>query len=667
MKKGNGSIKVLMIEDNPGDARLIHEMLSECREASFDIRQAGSLKEGFECLSRNSVEVVLLDLILPDSDGLDTFKKVQSRYPDVPILLLTGTNDKMLGSQAISGGAQDYLVKGHIDCHILSRSIRYAIERYKSKKEIERNYDTQRAINSLIHLSLKDISLEVILNKALDCILSPSSLAFDSTGSIFLVEDGTENLVMKAYKGNGTGVSDSCKKIPFGRCLCGKAALTGKIQFAKDIASENGGREKPLPQGHYCVPVMFGKKVLGVMDIKVKNGHNDHRREKEFLASVSETLAGIIIRKDTEERERKQIKWLDALRKIDMAISSTLDLRVTLNVLLEEAVRQLGMDAADILLLNPHTNLLEWTAGNGFYSRALRCTKLKIGEGYAGDAVLRRKIVSIADLSEAGNGFKRSPLLTQENFVSYFAVPLIAKGQVKGVLEIFHRSRFEPNPEWLGFLDALSSQAAIAIDNASLFEDLQRSNLELSLAYDDTIEGWAKALDLRDKETEGHSRRVTEMTVRVAQVMGISDAGLVHVRRGALLHDMGKMGIPDNILLKPGPLTDNEWVIMKKHPVYAYEMLSPIEYLRPAIEIPYCHHEKWDGTGYPRGLKGKEIPLPARIFALVDVWDALRSDRPYRLAWTKEKVIKHVKSLAGTHFDPEVVKAFMENGIGDMY
>jgi putative nucleotidyltransferase with HDIG domain len=195
-----------------------------------------------------------------------------------------------------------------------------------------------------------------------------------------------------------------------------------------------------------------------------------------------------------------------------------------------------------------------------------------------------------------------------------------------------------------------------------MFNDLQRTTVELALAYDTTLEGWSSALDLRDHETEGHTQRVTAMTLRLARSLGIPDAELVHMRRGALLHDIGKMGIPDKILLKPGPLTDEEWVIMKKHPVYAYELLSPIPYLRSALDIPYCHHEKWDGSGYPRGLKGEQIPLSARLFAVVDVWDALRSDRPYRRGWDEERVAQHIADGSGTHFDPKVVAAFQQLG-----
>jgi len=191
-------------------------------------------------------------------------------------------------------------------------------------------------------------------------------------------------------------------------------------------------------------------------------------------------------------------------------------------------------------------------------------------------------------------------------------------------------------------------------------KNLEEAHKQLLSAYDETIEGWSRAMDLRDKETEGHSQRVTDLTMKLASTFGISKEEMVHVRRGALLHDMGKLGIPDSILLKSSQLADEEWAFMRQHPQLAYDMLYPIEYLRPALDIPYCHHEKWDGTGYPRGLQGEQIPLVARIFAVVDVWDALTSDRPYRKAWEQEKVFKHIKEQSGKHFDPLVVNAFLE-------
>jgi putative nucleotidyltransferase with HDIG domain len=282
-----------------------------------------------------------------------------------------------------------------------------------------------------------------------------------------------------------------------------------------------------------------------------------------------------------------------------------------------------------------------------------------LGDGLAGRAAQERRIISIPNLSEQKDIFKASPLIYGEGFISYYGVPLIAKGQVKGVLEIFHRDPLSPEPEWREFLEAIAGQAAIAIDNASLFNDLEQSNLELKLAYNNTLEGWSRALDMRDNETEGHTQRVTGISLRLAQAMGLSKDELVYVRWGALLHDIGKMGIPDHILLKAGPLTDEEWGIMRKHPLYAYELLLPITHLRAALNIPYCHHEKWDGTGYPRGLKGEEIPLAARIFAVVDVWDALRSNRPYRQAWSEERTYDYIREETGKHFDPRVVEAFL--------
>lgn len=188
---------------------------------------------------------------------------------------------------------------------------------------------------------------------------------------------------------------------------------------------------------------------------------------------------------------------------------------------------------------------------------------------------------------------------------------------------------------------------------------LQRAHLDLQEAYDKTIEGWVVALDLRDRETEGHTQRVTEMTVRLARRLGCTEEEIIHIRRGALLHDMGKMGIPDEILQKPGPLTDDEWKVMRKHPLYAYQMLSPISYLNQALIIPYYHHERWDGSGYPHGLKGEEIPLFARFFCVVDVWDALSSDRPYRKRMHPKDVVDYLKKESGRLFDPHIIEKFL--------
>jgi|GEM_PF-2174283 len=353
-----------------------------------------------------------------------------------------------------------------------------------------------------------------------------------------------------------------------------------------------------------------------------------------------------------------RVDRLTALHEIDLAITSSLDLRLVLNVVLDQTVQQLNADAATVMLVRPGTQELYCAASRGIRSVDVLKRTLRVGEGVLSPLALEQTPLHL-NLTENGVDLQRPELVSRERFVDYYGLPLVAKGKLLGVLEVFSRSSLADDPDWVEFAAMLARQTAIAIEDAHLFRDLQRSNLELSLAYDRTIEGWARALDLRDEETEGHSQRVTEMTLRLVRALGFSEEQIVHVRRGALLHDIGKMGIPDRILLKPGKLSSDEWAVMQRHPTYAMELLSPIDFLRPALEIPYAHHEKWDGSGYPRGLKGREIPRAARAFAVVDVWDALRSDRPYRSGWPVERVVQYLKDESGRHFDPEIVPVLL--------
>lgn len=384
------------------------------------------------------------------------------------------------------------------------------------------------------------------------------------------------------------------------------------------------------------------------------------RADVRLLSTCGEMVGNALRRMLLFEDSQRRLRFTEALRRIDLAIIGTTDARVPLQVVLEEVRNHLQVEAADVLLHDPRFHSLSWASGCGFGTPAVQHVVLRVGEGLSGLVALERRTVRIADLGAGEVCPARDALLRNEGFVSYTGVPLVSKGQLLGVLEVFSRRPFEPDFEWLEALDVLAGQACLAIDNASMFDRLQRSRLDLELAYDETIEGWSRALDLRDNETEGHTQRVKEMTLRLARAMGFPEDELIQVQRGALLHDIGKMGVPDAILLKPGPLTEEEWRAMRHHPQLALELLSPIAYLKPAIDIPFAHHEKWDGTGYPRGRKGKQIPRAARIFAVADVWDALRSNRPYREGWPDETVLAHIESLSGTHFDPEVVAAFLE-------
>jgi PAS domain S-box-containing protein len=411
------------------------------------------------------------------------------------------------------------------------------------------------------------------------------------------------------------------------------------------------------------VPLKIGDEALGVL---VLGESRDSEREpfndnKIRLASaIGDQSASAIHRAGLQRKTEQNLRRLMALRQIDMAITSSVDLHMTLSILLEQITTQLDVDAANVLLLNPYLQNLEHAKGSGFRTKGIENLVVRLGEGYAGRAALNRELIQAPDMLAELPHADYAKAIVGEDFRAYYGVPLKAKGKIIGVLEIYHRSPLRRDRDWLDFLETLAGQTAIAIDSAEMFTDLQRSNMELRMAYDATIEGWASALEYRDMETEGHSRRVVDLTTIIARKMGIRQDELLHIRRGALLHDIGKMGIPDRILHKKGPLSDEEWKLMRQHPVFAYEMLDKIDFLHKSLDIPHYHHERWDGTGYPKGFKGRQIPLSARIFAIVDVWDALSSDRPYREAWPKEKIIAHLQEESGKHFDPQVVDAFLE-------
>ncbi|MFA5550294.1 MAG: HD domain-containing phosphohydrolase [Trueperaceae bacterium] len=374
---------------------------------------------------------------------------------------------------------------------------------------------------------------------------------------------------------------------------------------------------------------------------------------------ISEQLEA---QRQIEELNRElnhRLGHITALREIDNAIVGSLDRSALLDTVLRQIGERLEVDAASVLLYSPGLGRLRLGASLGLGQAARRNTDLRLGQGFAGRAGQERRTVTVTGREAVAAGLVSARGLSGEGFESYIATPLVAKGQLLGVLEVFHREHTERSDDWHDVLSALAAQSALALENANLVESLQRSNTEMLAAYERTIEGWSRALDLRDEETEGHSRRVTEQTVKLAERFGIPEEQIVHIRRGALLHDIGKMGVPDHVLLKPGPLTDEEWVLMKQHPDFAYELLLPIEFLRSALDIPYSHHERWDGSGYPRGLKEVEIPLSARIFAVVDVYDALTSDRPYRPAWEQSRALAYLQENAGVQFDPQVVEEFV--------
>lgn len=391
------------------------------------------------------------------------------------------------------------------------------------------------------------------------------------------------------------------------------------------------------------IPVEISCRIIGL---------SDKQYVLSFVRDISE-------RYQAKEKVQRQLHRISVLREIDKVIASSLDLPLSLGVLLEHVLNELEVDAADVLLYDPSVMMLDVVARRGFRLNLSGFAKRNLTTSIPGQVAMQGEKVFFSSIGEAERR-RILPPAENEGFCSYAALPLIARGETKGVLELFHRTPLLRDEEWVGFAEALAGQAAIAIENIMLFQDLKKANLDLSIAYDTTLEGWSKALEFFDHDTEGHTRRVTDLTMMLATALRMPDAHLVHLRRGALLHDIGKMAIPGEILNKEGQLTKEERQIVQQHPQIAYKLLAPIPFLRPALDIPYCHHEKWDGSGYPRGIKGEDIPLAARIFSVVDVWDALTSDRPYRKAWTRRDALDYIRSQGGRFFDPAIVDMFLQ-------
>lgn len=360
---------------------------------------------------------------------------------------------------------------------------------------------------------------------------------------------------------------------------------------------------------------------------------------------------------------------LGALMGVGRAINSSLGLNRVLEEVMDTLIALMRAERGFLMLSNPNDGKLKPEISRGIDHLNLDEEILKVSQTIVTKVAASGESILTTNAQQDPR-FENQISVAAYQLRSILCAPLKIKNDLIGVIYVDNRAHagiFRESD--LALINAFADQAAVAIDNARLFENLKRTNfqleaanMELQIAYEATLNGWVRALDLRDKETEGHTQRVTILTQKLARSMGVDDDDMVHVTRGALLHDIGKMAIPDGILLKPGQLTDDERKLIQKHPVYAYEMLSPIEFLRPAIDIPYCHHEKWDGTGYPRGLIGEDIPFAARIFPVIDVWDALTSDRPYRRGMPRDVVRQHIQADSGKHFDPRVVNAFFKLG-----
>ena len=650
-------LRLLLIEDSQDDAHLV---LREVQRGGYEVEfeRVETPEDMRAALAKQAWDLILCDFSLPRFSAPRALELLKESGSDLPFIIVSGTIGEESAVNALKSGAHDFIIKGNFARLIpaIQRELKEAAVR-RNQRERERELEAIAAVSATLRSAKNlDEMLASLLGQALRLVEA-------EVGSIWLCDPSTDTIELKVQRGwSGEDLESFValeEGIPRLAAKLGTSIIAPEFRLAPGITPEH---RHLLAEGigGACVPLHANESTVGVLFIQVTLPRVLTRGEIRILETLAEIGGNSIHRMSLHEQTVKQLKRLAALRSIDLAISNVLDLQLTLKIVMNEVVEQLDVDAASVLLIQGGTSRLEYLAGQGFLTRDIESTSLSVGEGTAGRAVTERRIVMVPDLHTTAENFKRIQLLAKEGFVSYYVVPLITKGQVKGVLEVFSRSRLKADREWLDFLETLGGQAAIAIESSMLFQELQRSNFELALAYDATIEGWSRALDLRDRETEGHTQRVTDLTLKLARRMGLSDERRVLIRRGALLHDIGKMGIPDYILHKPDELTDEEQKIMRQHPQLAYDMLEPIAYLRDALDIPYCHHEKWDGSGYPRGLSGTQIPLEARLFTIVDVWDAITTDRPYRKGWPREKALDYIREESGRYFDPRLVEIFLQ-------
>ncbi len=622
----SNTIRVLYVEHNLADIDLTRRHFARY-SPHLHLEAISSSKECIQLLtdpvSREKFDVLLLDHRLQGLNALEVMKELTPYNLGIPMILVTGHGDEEVAVQALKLGASDYVVKTSDYLFHLPSVIENAHNRNKLNKEQQALRESEERFRRLAE-NAQDIISRVVyspaphfeyISPAVETVLGYTPEAFYENIQFYidLAHPDEREMIKRFFEGKGTSQ-------PF----------ISRLRHT---------------DGHY---VWVEQRTVPVMS------------EDGQLIAIESITRDITERKEAEQYNQRQMNRLSAMLTIDNAISASLDLNLTLNIVLEHVVSQLNVDASSVLLINHLTQTMKLVIGRGFRHDPTKFFHMGLGDGFVGKAIRERKIIFTNDPRDFHDRAAFNEEMMREDFVSAFWVPLISKGIVKAVLEVFSRKPIEADREWMDYLSMLASQTAIAVDNAELFLNLQRSNDELLMAYDSTLEGWVQALDMRDKETEGHSRRVANITTQLASRLGVRPSEFEHMRRGALLHDIGKLGVPESILLKPGPLTDEEWVMMKMHSEFAGLLLKPIGYLRRTLEIPLYHHEKWDGSGYPGNLSGDGIPMAARIFAIVDVWDSLTSPRPYRAAWTKEEARTYIEGQIGTHFDPRVGEEFLQ-------
>jgi PAS domain S-box-containing protein len=617
--------RILMLEDELSDAELVLRELKKS-SLSFQHKRVDNRDDFLLELESFNPDMILADSKLPTFDGLSALQIVRGRNLAIPFIFVSGSIGEEYAVETMRYGATDYVLKDKL--YKLIPAINRAMEEFESDREKK---------DMAVELGLTRERLEFILANSPVVIYNCDAQADYMVKFISTNVSQLTGYEFHEYQNN---------PLLWRQCLHPDDALwvikeLETLVNRKILALEYRSQHK---DGHY----------LWLHD-EVKMLFTETGQPAEIVGF----WVDITLRKQSEEKIQRQLKQINVLRNVEKAITSSLDMNIALHIILEQLIDVVGVNAASILLPRTQANILELAASMGFKTRHIAKMNIPFGVSFAGLCALERKTIYTLNLKKEAQDENLIDMVMEESFVTQCAIPLIAKGQLKGVLELFYRKEMVLDSEEMNFLEAIGSQAAVAIDNATMFQDSIRSNMELNTAYDATLEGWARAMEFRDAVSEGHIQKVCDFTIQLAKSININGPHLINIRRGALLHDIGKIAIPDSILLKPGTLNAEEWDKIRQHPVYAFDLLASISYLREALDIPYCHHEKWDGSGYPRGLKGDQIPIGARIFAIIDVWDALTSDRSYRKAWSEADARAYIAQQAGHHFDPALVERFL--------
>jgi response regulator RpfG family c-di-GMP phosphodiesterase len=463
-----------------------------------------------------------------------------------------------------------------------------------------------------------------------------------------------------------------------GRSVSIESGINGKV-FRTGIA-EASSKVHDCPEWNsfvdrtsgYCTESMLTAPVkrpngnsLGI--IQVLNGRYDFKEKHlsilEILCLyVSQSIENDRLRQLNEERSNQ----LKNLREFELAVESSTEPLSTMENITGQVIKMLEVDAVRIWLYDPPSEMPHSVSSRGLFNKTIFLDSMPVGESYIGRLANESLTapqnqtprLSVEDLSAETTELKVVGPLRAEGFISYHAVPLFFDSEFKGIIDVYNRKHMVCGEEWFQFFELLALLSASVITKANLISSLKTSNLQLVSSFDDTLSGLAALLDLRAREPKGHAERVSQAMLSLAREMGVPEESLVHMWRGAMVHDLGKIAVPDSILLKTGPLNEEDWRVMKNHPIHILETLWPIEYLRPALDIPCYHHERWNGSGYPHGLVGEQIPLAARIFAVIEAWDIMRCDRPFRAGWQEDKVRAYIAKQSGSAYDPNVVDAF---------